>query len=254
MQFDEKWAFVRKKPKHCDPRDPADTEQGDNWDHVAFDPTHRLVLSVVPGKRTAVQTDALVKDAHMRTGGRMLDLLVSDAYPAYKPAILHTYGETIIPPRTGKPGRPKRPYTVAPAGLQYATVPKTRHKGRVVHVDVRVVFGQEEAISAALAASPVSTMIHTAFVERHHGTDRNRNGRKIRKSLGFSKDWKVHNAVTYPYSATSQGTLKLPSVQRHCAIADPVPSSCHQREFDALGWDHGGLLLTIRMLDIPYTR
>jgi hypothetical protein len=58
----------------------------------------------------------------------------------------------------------------------------------------------------------------------------------------------------YPYSATSQGTLKLPSVQRHCAIADPVPSSCHQREFDALGWDHGGLLLTIRMLDIPYTR
>jgi hypothetical protein len=83
MQFDEKWAFVRKKPKHCDPRDPADTEQGDNWDHVAFDPTHRLVLSVVPGKRTAVQTEALVKDAHMRTGGRMLDLLVSDAYPAY---------------------------------------------------------------------------------------------------------------------------------------------------------------------------
>jgi hypothetical protein len=197
MQFDEKWAFVRKKPKHCDPRDPADTEQGDNWDHVAFDPTHRLVLSVVPGKRTAVQTEALVKDAHMRTGGRMLDLLVSDEYPAYKPAILHTYGETIIPPRTGKPGRPKRPYTVAPAGLQYATVPKTRHKGRVVHVDVRVVFGQEEAISAALAASPVSTMIHTAFVERHHGTDRNRNGRKIRKSLGFSQDWKVHNAVTY---------------------------------------------------------
>jgi len=59
------------------------------------------------------------------------------------------------------------------------------------------VFGQEEAISAALAASPVSTMIHTAFVERHHGTDRNRNGRKIRKSLGFSKDWKVHNAGTY---------------------------------------------------------
>ena len=40
---------------------------------------------------------------------------------------------------------------------------------------------------------------------------------------------------TYPYSATSKGTLKLPSVQRRCAIADTSPSSCHQREFDARG-------------------
>ena len=58
------------------------------------------------------------------------------------------------------------------------------------------VQGQEKAISAALAASPVSTMIHTVFVERHHGTDRHRNGRKIRKTLSFSKDWQVHSAVT----------------------------------------------------------
>ena len=53
MQFDEKWAFVGKKEKHCDPEDPADAEQGDHWDHVALDPEHRLVVSVVPGKRTA---------------------------------------------------------------------------------------------------------------------------------------------------------------------------------------------------------
>jgi hypothetical protein len=95
---------------------------------VHYHPTHRLVVSVVPGKRTAEKTDALVKDVHRRTGGRMLDLLVSDEYPAYKPAILHTYGETITPPRTGKRGRPKKPYTVAPAGLLYATVHKTRYK------------------------------------------------------------------------------------------------------------------------------
>src|SRR5229473_7628826 len=80
VQFDEKWAFVGKKQQHCDPGDPADSEQGDNWDHVAFEPTHRLVVSVVPGKRTAVKTDALVKAVHMRTGGCLLDLLVSDEY------------------------------------------------------------------------------------------------------------------------------------------------------------------------------
>src|SRR5882672_8296494 len=47
---------------------------------------------------------------------------------------------------------------------------------------------------------------------------------------------KVHRngSITYyPYSATSTGTLKLPSVQRRCAIADTSPSSCHHREFEA---------------------
>jgi hypothetical protein len=196
VQFDEKWAFVEKKQQHCDPGDPADSEQGNNWDHVAFDPTHRLVVSVVPGQCTAVKTDAMVKDVHRRTGGRMLGLLVSDASPAYKPAILHTYGETITPPRTGIPSRPKKPYTVAPAGLLYATVHKTRYKGLGVHGEPRIVFGEEEAVRASLAASPVSTALTTAFVERYHGTGRNRNGRKVRRTPCFSKDWQVHNAVT----------------------------------------------------------
>ena len=51
VQFDEKWSFVFKKQEHCDPTDPADANRGDCWDHVAFDPEHRLVVSVVPGAR-----------------------------------------------------------------------------------------------------------------------------------------------------------------------------------------------------------
>jgi len=39
--------------------------------------------------------------------------------------------------------------------------------------------------------------LNTAFVERYHGTDRHRNGRKVRRTAWFSKDWQVHNAVTY---------------------------------------------------------
>jgi hypothetical protein len=69
-----------EKQQHYDPGNPADREQGNNGDHAAFDPTHRLVVRVVPGKRTAVKTDALVKDVHLRTGGCLLDLLVSDEY------------------------------------------------------------------------------------------------------------------------------------------------------------------------------
>ena len=62
VQFDEKWSFVGKKEKHCDPADPEDAKRGDNWDHVALDPEHRLVVSVVPGKRTVENVEALVQD------------------------------------------------------------------------------------------------------------------------------------------------------------------------------------------------
>ena len=197
MQFDEKWAFVRKKEKHCDPEDPADAEQGDNWDHVALDPEHRLVVSVVPGKRTAENVEKLVDDFKARTGGRPMQLITSDEYRAYPSAILNAYGQEVVPPRTGKPGRPKAPYQVAPPELQYATVHKTREQGRVVKVDFRVIFGTVVGVLAALAQSLVSKAVNTAFIERQNGTDRNRNARKVRKSYCFSKNWDVHEAVTY---------------------------------------------------------
>ena len=38
-----------KKQKNCDPTNPDDDHCGDYWDHVAFDPEHKLVLVVVPG-------------------------------------------------------------------------------------------------------------------------------------------------------------------------------------------------------------
>ena len=60
-----------------------------------------------------------------------------------------------------------------------------------------MIFGTIATVTAALALSTVSKAINTAFVERHHGTDRNRNGRKDRKTCCFSKDWQVHEAVTY---------------------------------------------------------
>jgi IS1 family transposase len=196
-QFDEKWAFVAKKEKNCDEGDPGDAKCGDNWDHVAFDPEHRLVVSVVPGERTKENAQALVNDFKDRTGGRLMNLITTDEYAAYETAILEAYGEEVVPPRTGKPGRPRLPYKVAPAGLKYATVHKTREKGRVVKVEPRVVFGLLAATMAALVLSKVSRKVNTSFVERHNGTDRNRNARKVRKTYCFSKDWEVHEAVTY---------------------------------------------------------
>ncbi len=197
VQFDEKWAFVAQKEANCDRTDPADDQKGDYWDHVAFDPEHRLVVAVVPGARTIENTEALVAEFRRRTGGRLMNLMTSDDYPAYETAILHAYGETITPPRTGRPGRPKAPYKAPPAGLTYAVVTKKRRKGRVVEVGTRIVFGTIAAVLLALGMSQVSRAINTAFVERQNGTDRHRNARKARKTYRFSKDWRYHEAVTY---------------------------------------------------------
>ncbi len=84
-----------------------------------------------------------------------------------------------------------------PKGLKYATVHKERENGRVVKVTTRVVFGTMAAVLAALAMSLVSKVVNTAFIERHNGSDRNRNRRKVRKTCCFSKDWAVHEAMTY---------------------------------------------------------
>lgn len=77
VPFDEKWPFVGKKEKHCDPADPDDAKRGDNWDHVAPDPEHRLVVSVVSGKRTVANVEALVRDFKERTEDRPMHLITS---------------------------------------------------------------------------------------------------------------------------------------------------------------------------------
>jgi IS1 family transposase len=164
---------------------------------VALDPEHKLVVAVVPGKRTVATTEALVEEFRRRTGGRLMDLMTSDDYPAYETAILRAYGETVTPPRTGKPGRPRSPYRVPPSGLTYAAVTKRRAKGRVVAIGTRIVFGTIAAVALALGMSRVSRAINTAFVERENGTDRHRNARKARKTYRFSKRWRHHEAVTY---------------------------------------------------------
>jgi hypothetical protein len=182
---------------------------------------------VVPGARDVESTEALVDEFHRRTGGRTMGLMTSDGYPAYEAAILRTYGETITPPRTGKPGRPRAPYTAPRAGLTYAAVEKRRDKGRVVAVLARVVFGTMAAVAAVLAASRAGRVINTSFVERHNGTDRHHNARKSRRTYRFSKDWRFHEAVTY-FTMYSYNfcwpvrTLREPTGDRHWRRRTPA--------------------------------
>jgi hypothetical protein len=229
VQFDEKWSFVTKKEKHCDRGDPNDDRCGDCWDYVALDPEHRLVVSALVGKHSAGHVDLLVADFHRRTQGRLMNLMTSDENPAYAEAILATYGEQYQPRRKGKRGRRPAPRKRPPKGLKYATVHKARKNNRVVGVERRVIFGTVAAVIAALAVSLVSAIVNTVFVERENGTDRNRNARKVRKTYCFSKDWDVHEAVSYftlysynfcwPVRTLRQGSRRKGYRQRTPAMA-----------------------------------
>jgi len=193
VQFDEKWSFVAKKEKN---RRPGELECGDCWDHVAYDPEHRLVVSLVVGPRCEELVELLVEDFQRRTEGRIMNLMSSDEYAAYAEAIRKVYGEEVLPQRTGKPGRPRLAYRRLPEELVYATVHKVRENNRVVAVQERLIYGKKSQLQEALANSAVSERVTTVHVERANGTDRQRNARKVRKTYRFSKDWDVHEAVT----------------------------------------------------------
>ena len=149
---------------------------------------------MVPGKRTADKCHQVVSEVKKRTGGRTDLLLTSDEHAPYKSAIQSVYGEEDQPPEYLQRKQYKRRM---PKDLCYATVRKTRKGGRVIEVILSLVFGTLSVLVGWLARSSVSSTINTSFVERHNGTDRNQNARKARKTLRFSKDWGVHNAMTY---------------------------------------------------------
>ena len=151
----------------------------------------------MPGKRTAENCDKVVEDAKMRTGGRTDILVTTDEHSTYTSAIEKAYAVEVPQRNSPGPGRPPGPKREMPEDLCYATVRKTREKGRVVEVVRTVVFGTIALLNALLSRSRVSRTINTSFVERQNGTDRRQSSRKVRKTYCFSRDWDLHNAASY---------------------------------------------------------
>ena len=193
------WAFVAKKQKNCDPADPADDHKGDWWDHVAYDPEHKLVLVVVPGARVTESAVEVVDTVKDRLDGQPPALATSDEYAVYETVINEVFSQPVVAPRESpRPGRPALlPERRLDPGVTYATVRKEREEGRVVAVHRTVVLGGQPAVDAALKASVCSRTINTSFVERQHATARGQNARQSRRTYRFSKDWQVHESMSY---------------------------------------------------------
>jgi IS1 family transposase len=197
LQLDEKWAFVLKKRWNCTPEELEQEYSGDCWDHLAFDPEHRLVLNVVFGRRSQENIQKLAMAVKEQLQGRLPRLITTDGYAAYAEVFRRVFGFMFKPAHQRGQPNPGGPVRLVPAELTHAMVQKVLENGRVVQVKRELVLGSQENLERALEASAVSHKVNTSFVERQNATDRHRNARKSRKTYRFSKDWDVHAAVGY---------------------------------------------------------
>lgn len=145
-----------------------------------------MIIHALIGKRTEEQAKAFILELLEKLTGPP-PLFTSDELPHYKTALAESHSTLIPVPPTGKRGRPKKPIVHIDPELQYATVHKTRDKGRVVKVERRIVFGKEQDINRILEQSPVSQTINTSYVERNNLNLRQHSRRLTRKTNGFSK-------------------------------------------------------------------
>jgi len=190
LQFDEKWSFIRKKQGHLSALDDA-MESGDHWDTISMDPQSKLILSLVPGKRSEQTIRAAVVDTAKRVvkhGPR--PAIFTDGEEAYKKAILQAFGTSYK-----APGLRRTPIYRVPADLVYTQVIKHRQNGKVVSVEIRPIWGKGK-LSTIIAVLGWNKANMSA-IERLNGTDRTRNSRKARKTLRFSKRPWYHDAMSW---------------------------------------------------------
>ncbi|HXG19408.1 MAG TPA: hypothetical protein VNN62_10100 [Methylomirabilota bacterium] len=126
LQFDEKWSYTTKKQKRLGTEDDPD-QAGDHWDLNCIDPQTKLLLTILPGKRTAEMILQAVQDAAARLAveGKR-PAIFTDGEPAYLEAIREVFGDRSRVPHTGRRGRPPAAIVRVPHDLVYAQVIKHR--------------------------------------------------------------------------------------------------------------------------------
>ena len=195
LQFDEKWSYVGKKQAHLT-REDDPSEKGDYWDANGLDPQSKLLVSLVPGKRTAETIHQVVADAAERLApDAEQPAIFTDGESAYEEAILDVFGRRYRVPRRSVCGRPPAPMVRVPRDLVYAQIIKHRQGGRVKQVEIRPIFGKGKL--PAVVARLGWNKANTSAIERFNLTDRMRNARKGRKTIGFSRRTCFHDAMSW---------------------------------------------------------
>jgi IS1 family transposase len=165
------------------------------WDHTAVTADSKLVVSLVVGKRTQEQTEAVVREARSRLRAGHLPAIFTDAYAGYGTAILEAFGRRYPVSRLRAQGRAPRFVLRWPQGLAYGQVKTYYQRGRGERIEVRALYGKAQ-LKHVLSLLGY-THINTSVVERHNGTSRLRNQRKVRKTLACSKAQRYHRWMSW---------------------------------------------------------
>jgi IS1 family transposase len=174
-----------KKKKNLSDQE-LEEEYGIKWIWTALDTTTRLIACFLIGDRTLEDARNFLKDLVSRT--EELPLFTSDELPHYADGLKELFHKSIPQEPTGLRGRPRNPEKIVDENLDYATVHKTRQRGRVVKVETKVVFGSKKRIEKKLTELPSNT-INTSYVERSNLNWRLWDAHLTRKSLLFAKSF-----------------------------------------------------------------
>ena len=183
-------ASWEKKDEHRNQPDPA-PDKGDVWIWRCIDAFTRLRIASHISKTRDI-TDAvpfISKIAHRLDGAELL--LTTDKLKAYNGALLEVFGVLESEPRN-RIGRPAKRRKVLPPGLLYGQIDKEREHGHLRCVDRKAVVGAMADIQAVLDRGGSSRVINTSLIERDNLSVRQHNGRTVRKTLSYSKDWQMH--------------------------------------------------------------
>lgn len=197
----------------------------------------RLVISIATGRRIQETADKMLQTLKERIsllwGFIPLILFTSDAWDQYFTGLKKIFGFLHRPRRQHCIGRRKNVRNYLPWNLLYATVEKIKDgSGRVIRVIRNIVHGHPDLVDQVIQASPVSTKINTAFIERLNGSFRAFCSRLVRKTYAFSKsafyhDAHIHIIVAFYNFVRSHKTLnKQYSVPTTPAMAAGLTDHC----------------------------
>lgn len=182
VELDELWSFVlrkRSKSAEANGESPQESSEGRQWVWVSFAPEYRLLLATYVGPRTFQSALQLIQLTAAVVLG--VPIFFSDGFSCYLSALVEVYHQLKTFPRTGRPGRPKKPVKEPHPDLVYAQLVKEKKHGRLIRLTRRVRLGAERLASSGLTIS-------TSLVERFNLTLRHALAPLTRKCLGFCKD------------------------------------------------------------------
>ncbi len=162
---------------------PETDESGQFWRVTMLDIDTRLRVARGIAKTETQAATEVFQTLKRRGHADAPPPTISDGWGGIDNAMVEAYGQVPEYQGVGRPPTRKRPQP----GWQYVQAVKQRENGRVVGVELRVVFGHPIKTLDLLGQS-------TSYIERTHLTMRLFNGRLVRKTLAFSKDVGMYRA------------------------------------------------------------